>query len=52
MIEMFEKSDYNKSPNIILFQQAKEIFGGYASDGWSVSNTVRGNNTCFLFNLT
>lgn len=28
------------------------IVGGYASDGWSASFNLRGDDTCFLFNLT
>lgn len=36
MIEVFEQSEYNKAPNVILFKNGAEIFGGYASDSWSV----------------
>lgn len=28
------------------------IVGGYASHGWSASFDKRGDDTCFLFNLT
>lgn len=28
------------------------IVGGYASHGWSASFNTRGDDTCFLFNLT
>lgn len=28
------------------------IIGGYASHGWSASFNLRGDDTCFLFNLT
>ena len=28
------------------------IIGGYASHGWSASFNLRGDETCFLFNLT
>ena len=28
------------------------IVGGYASHGWSASFNLRGDETCFLFNLT
>lgn len=28
------------------------IIGGYASHGWSASFNLRGDESCFLFNLT
>lgn len=28
------------------------VIGGYASDGWSASFNLGGDETCFLFNLT
>ena len=28
------------------------IVGGYASHGWSASFNLRGDESCFLFNLT
>jgi len=28
------------------------IVGGYASHGWSASFNLRGDDSCFLFNLT
>jgi len=37
-IECFENAQFSKAPNVILFQQGKEIFGGFANDSWSVSS--------------
>jgi len=28
------------------------IVGGYASHGWSASSNLRGDDSCFLFNIT
>jgi len=53
MLEAFEKKGLNtKQPNVIVMKVDKDlIVGGYASDGWSISEKKRGDGDCFLFNL-
>ena len=54
------KQDKNQSQNIILMEVVPErsnskesyIIGGYASHQWKANNSERGDDTCFLFNLT
>jgi hypothetical protein len=53
MLEAFEKKGLTlDQPNVIIMKVDKDlIVGGYASDGWSISEKKRGNDKCFLFNL-
>lgn len=68
MLEAFEdKQNQLRQSNLIIFKVQNEdkdraggednqdsdfVFGGFASDGWSASFNLRGDDSCFLFNLT
>ena len=49
------KVESDKKDQLGVQDDAKEsgyIVGGFASHGWSASFNLRGDETCFLFNLT
>ena len=52
LLEAFEKQGLRKQqPNVVLMQAGKKIIGGYATHGWSISESERGTDECFLFNI-
>ena len=52
-----KKKDIQRSPNVILMQVEADgrtyFIGGYASHQWKANNQdIKGDSSCFLFNLT